>query len=44
MGHKREDWRIVEYTLTEEDIEKMWKDHQQEKEKEEWKTKNLLPS
>lgn len=32
MGHKREDWRIVEYTLTEEDIEKMWNDYQQEKE------------
>lgn len=33
MGHKREDWRIVEHTLTEEDIEKMWKDYQQEKER-----------
>ena len=33
MGHKREDWRIVEYTLTEEDIEKLWQDYQKEKER-----------
>ena len=33
MG-KREDWRVVEYSLTEEDVEKLWKDYQQTKERE----------
>lgn len=32
MG-KREDWRIVEYLLTEEDVEKMYREYEQEKEK-----------
>ena len=32
MG-KREDWRVVEYSLTEEDIEKLWKDYEQSKER-----------
>lgn len=39
MG-KREDWRIVEYLLTEEDVEKMYREYEQEREKQEWKKKN----
>ena len=31
MG-KREDWRVVEYSLTEEDIEKMYREYEQERE------------
>jgi hypothetical protein len=40
MGHKREDWREVEYLLTEEDVEKMYREYEQEREKQEWKKKN----